>query len=179
MGAKIVNFLKQPMVRAVLAIAVLALVGGAAWGAYQTQRLPQQPIEFRHNLHIGLGVQCLYCHPGAWQGQSAGLPTQSKCWGCHQQIDRQTPELDKLAQYVEDGVSIPWVPVALMPDFVYFSHRPHIAAGVNCETCHGDLSKMTVAEPQKGMDMGWCLKCHKELAPEKETKLIDCATCHQ
>ncbi len=182
MGFKLRELIKQPIVIVFLIIGMLTVAGGAGWGIIQTQTPPPQPIEFNHSIHVNLGVQCLYCHPGAWKAQSAGLPTQSKCWGCHQQIDKQTPELDKLRQYVESGQPIPWVPVAIMPDFVYFSHRPHIAGGLNCETCHGELSQMTVAEPQPGMNMGWCLDCHRTLFPddqERLTKLTDCTTCHK
>lgn len=182
MGEKLRSLLKQPLVRVLLLIAVLSVVGGAGWGIYLTQAPPPQPIEFRHDLHAGLGVQCLYCHPGAWTGQSSGLPTQAKCWGCHQQIEKKTPELEKLASYISDDVSIPWVPVAIMPDFVNFNHRPHIAAGLNCETCHGNISSMTVAEPQRNMSMGWCLDCHRELSKGDHdlfVRLTDCLTCHK
>jgi len=183
MGEKLRSLLKQPLVRVLLLIAVLSVVGGVGWGFYLTQAPPPQPIEFRHNLHTGLGIQCLYCHPGAWTGQSPGLPTESKCWGCHQQIETENkPELEKLADYVSNNKPIPWVPVALMPDFVFFNHRPHIAAGLNCETCHGDVSSMTVAEPQRYMDMGWCLNCHRKRAADDHelyVKLTDCITCHK
>jgi hypothetical protein len=41
---------------------------------------------------------------------------------------------------------------------------------------------MTVAEPQHGQNMGWCLDCHRKQAEgdsEKLVKLTDCATCHR
>jgi hypothetical protein len=189
MGDKIFHLLKQPVVRIVLLIAVLSVVGGAGWGLHQSQQVPPQPLEFPHNLHIGLGIQCLYCHPGAWTGPSAGLPTISKCWACHQQLKKYAdgtvpfpPSLEILKDHVERDEAIPWVPVAIMPDFVYFSHRPHIAAGLNCEDCHGDMSKLTVAENPQVMNMGWCLDCHRERAAADQVKLIkllDCATCHK
>jgi hypothetical protein len=69
--------------------------------------------------------------------------------------------------------------VAIQPDFVYFSHRPHVAAGLNCEQCHGDVSQMAEAEYQGDQNMGWCLSCHRQQAPEKQVKLTDCATCHK
>ena len=181
MGSNFKELMQQPLARVLVIIVILIISGGAGWGFYQTQLPPEQPIEFPHNRHVGLGVQCLYCHPGAWKGASAGLPTQSKCWGCHQQIEKESPELDKLKTFIESGTQIPWVPVAIMPDYVQFMHRPHIASGLNCETCHGDISQMTVAEPQDGMNMGWCLTCHIEKADEDEallTKLTDCTTCH-
>jgi hypothetical protein len=139
---------------------------------------PAQPINFPHSVHAGLGVQCLYCHPGATTGPVAGLPTTGKCWGCHQQIKGQSTELDKLSAAVRSNTPISWVPVAIQPDFVHFIHRPHLAAGLNCETCHGDVSKMTVAQPQKYQNMGWCLDCHKRIDPKNFQKLSDCATCH-
>jgi hypothetical protein len=87
-------------------------------------------------------------------------------------------ELQKLAAYVKNGEEIPWVPVFIQPDFVQFNHRPHVASGVECKTCHGDLVKMTVAQPIPRQNMGWCLDCHSKQAPEKWTRLSDCATCH-
>jgi hypothetical protein len=178
---RIMDGLKRPIVRLGLLVVVLLLASGFSWGIYQTQVAPAQPIEFPHNVHIGLGIQCLYCHPGAWRVQNAGIPTQAKCWGCHQQIAKQTPELDKLKEFVENNEPIPWVPVAIMPDFVHFNHRPHIAGGINCETCHGDMTKVTVAENPDVMNMGWCLDCHREQSKEDEEKrmrLFDCVTCH-
>lgn len=181
MRQRIKELLKQPVTKALIVIVILTVVGGAGWGLYQTQQPPEQPIDFPHNRHVGLGVQCLYCHPGAWKGPSAGLPTQSKCWACHQQIAKESPELDKLKSYVQSGEQIPWVPVAIVPDFVQFMHRPHVAAGLNCETCHGEIGEMTVAVPQDRMNMGWCLECHIERSEGNDylhTKLTDCTTCH-
>lgn len=178
---RILEWLKRPIVRLGLLVVILLLASAFTWGIYQTQRAPSQPIEFAHNVHVGLGVQCLYCHPGAWRGESAGLPTQAKCWGCHQQIAKQTAELDKLSAYVESNEPIPWVPVAIMPDFVHFNHRPHIAGSINCEACHGDMTKVTVAENPEVMNMGWCLDCHRDQSEndeEKRKRLFDCVTCH-
>ena len=178
---RILDAFSQPLGRIGLMIAMLAVVSAAVWGITETQKAPKQPIEFPHRLHVGLGVQCLFCHPGALRGASPGIPTQTKCWGCHQQITVRGTELPKLARFVENNQSIPWVPVAQVPDFVHFNHRPHIAGGLNCETCHGDLSKATVYENPQLMNMGWCLKCHRQKAkdvPALLTKLTDCGTCH-
>ena len=38
--------------------------------------------------------------------------------------------------------SIPWVRVHNLPDFVYFDHRAHVAAGVTCQKCHGPVESM-------------------------------------
>jgi hypothetical protein len=161
------------------AIILLIILGGAVGGVYYTQIPPEQPIPFPHNFHVGLGAQCEYCHTGTAIGPSAGLPTTNKCWGCHQQLEPRNDNLKLVAHYGENGLSIPWVPVALQPDFVQFNHQPHILAGLSCVSCHGDLTKMTVAEPQKGQHMGWCLDCHQKMStPEEFVRLSDCATCH-
>jgi hypothetical protein len=167
-------------VRIGIALVLLVLLGGAVGGGiYLTQTPPEQPIAFPHSFHVGMGADCTYCHTGAALGPSAGLPSNDKCWGCHQQIDKKSPELENLAQYVANNEPIPWVPVAIQPDFVKFNHQPHINAGVTCETCHGNVAQMTVAEPQSGQNMGWCLQCHQTMAPaDKWARLSDCATCH-
>lgn len=173
---------KRPIFVIAAGVLMLFLLTAAGYGLWSTQQPPAQPIEYNHQLHIGFGIQCLYCHTGAWRQASAGLPTQTKCWGCHQQIPVKNADQQKLADYVTAEEPIPWVPVFIQPDFVYFNHRPHIAAEVNCETCHGELSYMKVAQPQNIMNMGWCLNCHRTKAandPEKLTRLTDCATCHR
>ncbi len=173
--------LKKPLVQIGLGIVAAIFLGGAIFGIRQTQLPPPQPIQFPHDKHVSLGIQCLFCHPGALRGESAGLPTASMCNSCHQQIAKTSPETDKLAAYVKNNEPILWVPVAIEPDFVFFSHRPHIAAGLNCENCHGEISQMTVAMPQK-MSMGWCLDCHRTRFkddPVMLTKLTDCVICHK
>ena len=163
--------------RIVGALVLLILLGGAVGGIYYTQIPPEQPIPFPHNFHIGIGAQCAYCHTGAATGPTAGLPTTDKC--CHQQIEPRNDNLKLVASYGSEGKQIPWVPVAIQPDFVFFTHQSHINAALTCETCHGDLTQMTVAEPQRGQNMGWCLSCHQKMStPEDFVVLSDCATCH-
>ena len=180
---KLLDWLISPLGRVAVLIAVLALFSVAAFGIAQTQKAPEQPIQFPHNIHVGLGIQCLYCHPGALRGPSPGLPTQAKCWGCHQQIakTKTSPKLAVLVDYVQNNKQIQWIPVAQVPDFVHFNHRPHVAAGLNCENCHGDMTKVEIAENPQVMNMGWCLNCHKQKAGDDQEKLIkltDCGTCH-
>ena len=188
----------SPMGRIAVIIGVLALFSLAGYGISESQKSPDQPIAFRHDLHVTKGVQCLYCHPGALRGPSPGLPTLTKCWGCHQQLEitQTSPRLKVLIDYVQNEKEIKWVPVAQVPDFVHFVHRPHIAAGLNCETCHGDMSKVEIAQNPQVFNMGFCLDCHKSRTEdnptnnpnndpaiaaalaEKRIKLTDCGTCH-
>ena len=177
------NWLVSPLGRVGALIFALILLSVAVWGIGQVQAAPEQPIPFPHNRHVGLGVQCLYCHPGSLSGPVSGLPTQTKCWGCHQQLNitSTSEKLKPLVAAVENNEPLQWVPVAMVPDFVHFNHRPHIAAGVNCEDCHGDVSKMEVYENPQVLNMGWCLNCHVEKAGDDHellVRLTDCGTCH-
>lgn len=185
------DLLKKPAVRVWILVFGLVFVSAAIFGVYITQVPPEQPIDFPHNIHTNLQIQCLYCHPGAWKQASAGLPTEQKCWACHGQlkkyfdppvaVDQWPVELQKLSDYATNNKPIEWVPVYQVPDFVQYNHRPHVAAGVNCEECHGDMSTKTVATLEQTVNMGWCINCHLDRAaddPVKQTKLTDCGTCH-
>ena len=203
MVKKFFEWVISPMGRIGVIIGALAFFSLAAYGIAETQKSPPQPLDFRHDVHVTKGVQCLYCHPGALRGPSPGLPTITKCWGCHQQLEitDTSPRLQAMRDLIDPVTNKPtkgfvWVPVAQVPDFVHFTHRPHVAAGLNCETCHGDMSKMEVAENPQVINMGFCLKCHKSktednatnnpdndpqvsaVLAEKRIKLTDCGTCH-
>ncbi|MFM8322010.1 MAG: cytochrome c3 family protein [Chloroflexota bacterium] len=159
---------------AIVAVLLLAAVVGLV----VTQAAPEQPFAFSHTPHYNQGIPCLYCHPGADRGQAAGLPTRSKCLGCHNNLPTTgNPGRQAVIDYLNNNPEMDWAPVALAPDFVYFTHRPHLGAGLNCENCHGEVGRMMSAEPVK-MSMGWCLDCHQKRAPENFVKLSDCVTCH-
>ncbi|HCR71129.1 MAG TPA: hypothetical protein DIW23_06770, partial [Anaerolineae bacterium] len=154
---KIFNWLIQPIGLIAVGIAFLSVFSAAVYGISLTQQTPPQPIEFPHQTHVQFGIQCLYCHPGAAKGPAAGIPSQAKCWACHNQIEKTATSelLAPLKDAVLNGESIQWVPVAIVPDFVQFNHRAHVAAGKNCEDCHGDMSKVNIAENPQVMNMGW------------------------
>ncbi len=56
---------------------------------------------------------------------------------------------------------IAWVKVHNLPDFVYFDHRPHVNAGVACQTCHGPVETMERVRQVQDLSMGWCVNCHR------------------
>ncbi|MDQ3230848.1 MAG: cytochrome c3 family protein, partial [Pseudobdellovibrionaceae bacterium] len=66
-----------------------------------------------------------------------------------------------------------WTKVHDMPDFVRFSHRPHVQKGIDCAECHGDVQSMVTVQQAKSMQMGWCVECH-----QKNQAPIACSTCH-
>ncbi len=166
-------------------LAVLFLVGGGlyAWLGPTAQAQPPQPLLFSHQKHVKAGIQCVFCHSGVLNGPVAGIPSLGKCMGCHNNIQIKDesfqPEVDKLVQAWKAGQPLRWVKVNDQPDFVYFSHRPHILNGVSCERCHGNVSQMDLVKPVHDINMGFCLDCHRQQAPEKVERLVECKTCHK
>ncbi len=161
-----------------LAIAI-GIAAGILFTRAQALAAPEQPIAFSHRAHVQAGVQCLFCHTSALRSPVAGIPSVQKCMGCHAIIATESQAVKALAGYWERGQPIPWNRVNRHLDFVFFSHQPHLGAGLNCETCHGDVGRMDAAQPVLRMDMGWCLECHLKQPEEKVARLTDCLTCHK
>jgi hypothetical protein len=134
---------------------------------------PTQPIEFSHKLHAGKNeINCLYCHRSAKISYSAGIPDMALCASCHLYIGF-TPEIKKMVKFWQKQTPIPWVKVHDLPDFVHFPHKMHLAAGLACEKCHGEVSQMDRIKREAYISMRWCLDCHKQ-----RNVSIDCLTCH-
>ena len=135
----------------------------------------KQPIAFTHKVHLKNGMQCTDCHKGVAEGPDATIPNVQLCMTCHQVIATNKPEIKKVAAYQKEGEQIPWHRVYwFYPSaHVKFRHGPHIRAGVDCATCHGDMKQQTVAVRKAGLTMGFCVGCHRmHKAP------TDCTTCH-
>ena len=146
--------------------------------ASRSRASPEQPIAFSHQTMVSKGVPCLFCHPGAIRSPAAGIPSVQMCMGCHAAVPSDKPAVIALTGYWNRQEPIPWVRVNRLPRFVYFSHQVHVvAAGVNCERCHGDVANMTVVRPALTMNMGWCLDCHEQQS--NAGQLRDCIVCHQ
>ena len=145
----------------------------------QTSAAEEQPINFSHEIHAGstVGLECRFCHYGVDEGPVAVIPSVELCMGCHQYVATETSEIEKLTEYWENQEPIPWKRVNEQPSFVYFAHHVHVAAGVTCGSCHGDVANMSVVEPVANMNMGFCLDCHAE--QENKDALWDCAVCHR
>lgn len=146
---------------------------------------PAQPIAYSHALHAGeRQIDCQYCHFGAETSRHAGVPPASVCMNCHNQVRKDSPEVQKIAQAVDSGKPIEWVKVHRLADFVYFNHSRHVTAGVTCQTCHGPVETMVRVRQVETMSMGWCLNCHRNPSAqvpggEALSPPSDCAACHQ
>ena len=155
------------------------VVGYWANAAYFPGTSPEQPIAFSHRVHAGeYEIPCMYCHIQARRSISAGVPSVSKCVGCHNEVATEKPQIRKLMNYWQNQEPIPWIKVHDLPDFVHFTHKRHVLAGIECQTCHGpvetmDTIRLTSVAP---MEMGLCLNCHKQ---HEVNNGLDCWTCHK
>lgn len=187
-------------------LASLIFLAVASWSRQPAvARVPVQPINFPHTVHVETyKIDCQYCHSDARRSEYAGLPSVSRCLGCHKITAADRPEIKKLAEYLSRGEPIPWVRVNKLPEFTYFPHKAHIRAQVKCQTCHGAVEKMTTFGAQTGprivndllnlagfkpaappLTMGWCIDCHREQNAKAPTNALakmnaplDCVMCH-
>jgi hypothetical protein len=183
-----------------LGVIALGLGGGlAGWGLSRVGihqgYAPNQPIAFPHKVHAGDNkIPCLYCHYAARTSRHAGIPPASVCMNCHTLVEKQTVEIERLKEAVQEQRPIRWVKVHNLPDFVYFNHSQHVLSGVACQRCHGAVEQMDRVEQVSSLAMGWCLECHREHAgvptadlsravsnlsqKHKPVAGLDCTSCH-
>ncbi|MEM7157782.1 MAG: cytochrome c3 family protein [Myxococcota bacterium] len=136
---------------------------------------PEQPVPYSHKLHAGdMGMDCRYCHNTVERSAHASIPPTATCMNCHEQVKTESLRLRKVRESYKTGEPIPWVRVHQLPDFAYFNHSAHLAAGVGCASCHGRVDKMVVVEMKQPLSMGWCLDCHRD--PEPNLRPLDQVT---
>ena len=71
----------------------------------------------------------------------------------------------QLAVFVKAGIPITWNKVHNTPHYTHFNHSIHVAKGVGCQTCHGQIDDMNLVFQSKTLLMEWCLECHRQ--PER------------
>lgn len=155
----------------VILIGVVLLVCGAGWATsalfwspYTTRvDVPlSQPVPFSHKHHVGDdGIDCRYCHTSVETSSFAGLPSTQICMSCHSQLWTEAPVLAPVRASLTTNRPLAWNRVNDLPDFTYFNHSIHIAKGVGCSTCHGELDRMPLTWRTQTLYMKWCLDCHR------------------
>ena len=151
---------------------------------------PIQPIHYSHRIHAGDNkIECKYCHSSARVSKHSGIPSLNVCMNCHKNIAQvadevqqegitnygvdYNKEIQKLynavgwdpaqQDYVNEPKPVKWIRIHNLPDFVYFNHSQHVSvAGVDCQTCHGEIQEMEIVEQHSPLTMGWCINCHRE-----------------
>lgn len=160
--------------RVALAVAAVAVVttGLAVLQYYHSPywngvgRAPTQPVMFSHRHHAGeLRLDCRFCHATVETSAFAGLPATETCLNCHGQLFTDTAMLAPVVRSAALNQPIAWARVTRLPDHVYFNHSVHVAQGVACATCHGDVGRMALTAKAQPLDMRQCLECHRDPAP--------------
>jgi hypothetical protein len=155
-------------------IALLACAAGCSRAGASAAEAPP-PVAFSHKLHaadneIGCGV----CHPYARHSPNAGLAPASTCVGCHKFVAKDKPDIQKLLAEFAAGRPLTWTRNHRVPDHVFFSHERHLAKGLDCKACHGDVAEMQLDRQVQPLEMGACMDCHRE-----KQASTDCLTCHK
>ena len=155
---------------------VLLLGTAGLWISwYRAGLSPDQPIAFPHTIHVSkLNLPCNFCHIFVDRSRHAGAPPVEKCMSCHRTIATEREEIRKLTRHYEEKEPIEWNRVYSLPEFVYFSHKRHVKAGVDCTNCHGQVGAMEKIRRVSSLKMGWCVSCHRARGAPR-----DCATCHK
>lgn len=153
---------------------------------FPAQRIP---LRFSHVLHLTLpqAPGCADCHAAALRSMSSLdnlIPTEEACRACHA-IDRSQPEKAVTAGQPParcDACHAGYRPGARLVDRVSipapnlkFPHRVHVAQGMACSGCHGDLAAEGVALATRAQlpTMASCLSCH-----DGARAASACTTCH-
>ncbi len=147
-----------------IGVFVKSCIDGLYTVGIQQNYQPTQPIAFSHKIHAGqYEIDCNYCHTGVNISKSANIPSVNICMNCHNAINTDKPEIQKILTAYEESRPIEWVRVHNLPDLAYFNHKQHVAVGgLDCATCHGPIEEMDVVYQYSELTMGWCINCHRE-----------------
>ena len=186
-NAYIANSAAMLITTFVVVILVLKVAFDAMMGVgVTTNYMPEQPIAYSHKIHAGdNGIDCNYCHSGARNSKTAGIPSANVCMNCHTYISSGTntgeTEIAKIydaigfdvntRSYIEgyEQKPIKWVRIHNLPDLAYFNHSQHVTVGkLECQECHGPVEEMDVVWQENDLTMGWCIDCHRETEVKME-----------
>jgi len=136
---------------------------------------PVQPIPFSHRQHLTQGLDCINCHELPEPGDFAGLPSTTRCMSCHLEIKKESPFIQRLAEWHKEGKPVPWKRVYRIPDYVFFSHKEHLGkGGAVCQDCHGPVRERDILRKEKETSMAACMDCHRA-----RNASLACDYCHE
>jgi hypothetical protein len=172
--------MRKPVKVVLLLTALISLSGFILLRSARESGAPRQPIEFDHWQHVtkeeGPQLECTFCHENTDKSRYATVPNVSTCMSCHESVKSDSPEIEKLAATAERGEQPPWQRVYWIESSanVFFTHKPHIRAGVDCSACHGQVGQTHQVRREVEHTMGWCMTCHRQQGVS-----IDCYVCHR
>ena len=165
-----------PLGAALGAVVSVSAATAAAWYWFSPKFTdvgyqPPQPVAFSHALHAGsLRMDCRYCHDTVERASFAALPSTQTCMNCHAVVKKDSPLLEPVRQSWQTGGAVAWQKVHLLPDYAFFDHSVHVAAGVGCVSCHGRIDTMEVVRQEQPLSMSWCIDCHRDPWPNLRPK---------
>ena len=95
---------------------------------------------------------------------------------CHSLVAADKDPIKTMTKAYERKDPIEWVKVHDLPDFVFFSHKRHVA-NFDCQECHGPVETMETVWREAPLTMGWCVNCHQDNLDKGAN--VDCLTCHK
>jgi hypothetical protein len=104
---------------------------------------------------------------------------------CHAVTRTDKPDIMAVTAAFNENRPIHWQRVYTLPDHVYFDHRPHVNAGIACQSCHGEVQTMEKLSREMLMRMKNCLDCHRDahaaLPPGSQVTEAptNCFACHR
>ncbi|HLL02966.1 MAG TPA: cytochrome c3 family protein [Myxococcaceae bacterium] len=179
----------RPFRKALGLFALSLAVAGVAWAATGRERslavYPAQsiPLRFDHAQHLEAGADCATCHDSTRKSESTrdrNLPGHEECETCHdiaaaQKGETTDPPASCGVCHPGFDVTVRKEPakVELPPANLLFSHKLHLDKKVECNACHGDFSKVTLATRNQLPKMANCFECHDGRVITNE-----CKACH-
>ncbi len=156
-----------------IGLTALVLAGIGWWWGYprtnyrrQEFWYVQQPVPFSHEHHVNaLGIDCRFCHTSVTSSSNAGMPPTYTCMTCHSQVWTNAQMLAPVRDSLARNEPIPWHRVYNLPDYVFFDHSIHIAKGVGCAECHGQVNRMPLTYKAVDLEMTFCIDCHQNPGP--------------
>ena len=139
-------------------------VAREAAAARQPAAVLKRPEVFNHKRHAALKLECGMCHATAVSGERAGFPAGAVCRTCH---------TDRTDLAAAEKV-VPGPALYRLPDFIFFKHSRHAAAGLECAACHGDVWTPDRLQPVLQMKMKACIDCH-----QSRRATVTCTACHE
>jgi cytochrome c553 len=172
--------MRTPTKYIALAAAAALIAGILLLRASGKAEAPRQPVEFDHWQHVakqeGPELDCVFCHEHADKSPHATIPNTATCMACHESEKADSPEIVKLASLHARGEQPAWARVYWFEKEanVFFTHKPHTRAGVDCAECHGQVGQSHRVRREINQTMGWCVDCHRARRAS-----ADCYVCHR
>jgi hypothetical protein len=164
----------RPATRVALAAMCLSGAGCVLLSRFSTR---DRPLAFSHAIHVQQGMDCTDCHAGAEESDDPGMPAQGQCLLCHKDLDAKKPPERRSSVLFTDG-KLQVHHAARVPDEVIFSHKAHVARGLDCSACHPGIQTSERIGTEMRISMDACTRCHERTQPPGAGPQ-DCAVCHK